>query len=50
MLDQIERNQMELASDLMRVHLRMSRSQRPRLAGRGAPTLLRALQRIPGAA
>ena len=50
MLDQIERNQMDLASDLMRVHLRMSRSQRPRLAGRGAPALVRALQRIPGAA
>lgn len=50
MLDQIERNQMELAADLMRVHLRMSRSQRPRLANRGAPALFRTMPRLPGAA
>jgi DNA-binding GntR family transcriptional regulator len=41
-LEQIERGQMELAADLMRVHLRMSRPQRPRLAvGRGVPLPLR---------
>jgi len=50
MLDQIERNQMELAADLMRVHLRMSRAERPRLANRGAPALFRAMPRLPGAA
>jgi DNA-binding GntR family transcriptional regulator len=49
-LDQIERSQMELAADLMRVHLRLSRSQRPRLANRGAPALFRAAPRLPGTA
>lgn len=36
-LEQIERGQMELAADLMRVHIQLSQSQRPRLAGRGVP-------------
>ncbi|WP_334173911.1 GntR family transcriptional regulator [Pseudoxanthobacter sp.] len=40
-LEQIERGQMELAADLMRVHLRLSRTQRPRLLGRGVPAGLR---------
>ncbi len=42
-LEQIERGQMELAADLMRVHLQMSRSQRPRLLGRGVPPPFRAV-------
>ena len=40
-LEQIEREQMELAADLMRVHLRLSRIQRPRILGRGVPPPLR---------
>jgi DNA-binding GntR family transcriptional regulator len=36
-VEQIERGQMQLAADLMRVHLQLSQSQRPRLAGRGVP-------------
>lgn len=40
-LEQIERGQMTLAADLMRVHLQLSQSQRPRLAGRGVPPALK---------
>lgn len=38
-LDQLESGQHEIAADLMRVHLRASRSQRPQAASRGAPAL-----------
>lgn len=38
-LDQIENRQFEAAADLLRVHLRLSRSQRPQAANRGAPAL-----------
>ncbi len=41
MLEQIERGQMELAADLMRVHIQLSHSQRPRLAGRGVPPVFK---------
>ncbi|CAN7372144.1 GntR family transcriptional regulator [Rhizobium sp. LjRoot30] len=40
-LEQIERGQMDLAGDLMRVHIQLSHSQRPRLAGRGVPSLFK---------
>ena len=40
-LEQIERGQFELAADLMRVHIQLSHSQRPRLAGRGVPLVFR---------
>ena len=38
-LDQLESRQFEVAADLLRVHLRLSRSQRPQAASRGAPAL-----------
>lgn len=38
-LDQMEGRQFEAAADLMRLHLRLSRSQRPQAASRGAPVL-----------
>jgi DNA-binding GntR family transcriptional regulator len=38
-LDQLENRQYEVAADLLRVHLRLSRSQRPQAANRGAPAL-----------
>jgi DNA-binding GntR family transcriptional regulator len=38
-LDQLESRQFEAAADLMRLHLRLSRSQRPQAASRGAPVL-----------
>ncbi|MCX7303763.1 MAG: GntR family transcriptional regulator [Hyphomicrobiales bacterium] len=38
-LDQLEARQFDAAADLMRVHLRLSRSQRPQAASRGAPVL-----------
>lgn len=38
-LDQIEAGRFEVAADLLRVHLRLSRSQRPQAANRGAPPL-----------
>jgi DNA-binding GntR family transcriptional regulator len=38
-LDHMEGGQLEVAADLLRVHLRLSRSQRPRAANRGAPPL-----------
>ena len=44
-LEQIERGQMELASDLMRVHIQLSQSQRPRLAGRGVPPVFKLVSR-----
>lgn len=38
-LDQLEGGQFEAAADLMRLHLRLSRGQRPQAASRGAPVL-----------
>lgn len=45
MLEQIERGQMELTADLMRVHIQLSQSQRPRLAGRGVPPTFKLVSR-----
>ncbi|MBX3584038.1 MAG: GntR family transcriptional regulator [Rhizobiaceae bacterium] len=47
-LDQIEAGQFEAAADLMRLHLRLSRSQRPQAASRGAPVLPATAQAIRG--
>ncbi len=44
-LEQIERGQMELAADLMRVHIQLSQTQRPRLAGRGVPPAFKLVAR-----
>ncbi|MDI7861672.1 GntR family transcriptional regulator [Rhizobiaceae bacterium n13] len=44
-LEQMERGQMELAADLMRVHIQLSQSQRPRLAGRGVPPAFKLVSR-----
>lgn len=44
-LDQLESRQYEVAADLLRVHLRLSRSQRPQAASRGAPVLFGAIGR-----
>ncbi|MDQ0321118.1 DNA-binding GntR family transcriptional regulator [Pararhizobium capsulatum DSM 1112] len=44
-LEQVERGQMELAADLMRVHIQLSQSQRPRLAGRGVPPAFKLVSR-----
>ncbi|NBB46975.1 GntR family transcriptional regulator [Rhizobium sp. CRIBSB] len=44
-LEQIERGLMELAADLMRVHIQLSQSQRPRLAGRGVPPAFKVISR-----
>ena len=44
-LDHLESRQFEVAADLMRVHLRLSRSQRPQAANRGAPALLGQISR-----
>jgi DNA-binding GntR family transcriptional regulator len=44
-LDQLENRQFEAAADLLRVHLRLSRSQRPQAANRGAPALFGAIAR-----
>jgi DNA-binding GntR family transcriptional regulator len=41
MLSAIEQGQLETAADLMRVHLRLSQSQRPALIGRGVPSQMR---------
>lgn len=41
-LDQLESRQYEVAADLMRVHLRLSRNQRPQAASRGFGALRRA--------
>ena len=38
-LDHLESRQYEIAADLLKVHLRLSRSQRPQAASRGAPAL-----------
>ncbi|MCY1126487.1 GntR family transcriptional regulator [Frigidibacter sp. RF13] len=38
-LDQMEAGRFDIAADLLRVHLRLSRSQRPQAANRGAPPL-----------
>jgi DNA-binding GntR family transcriptional regulator len=39
-LDHLESGRLAVAADLLRVHLRLSRSQRPQAANRGAPPLL----------
>ena len=44
-LDQLESRQYEVAADLLRVHLRLSRSQRPQAASRGAPALFGSISR-----
>lgn len=44
-LDQLESGQYEVAADLLRVHLRLSRNQRPHAASRGAPALFSAIGR-----
>lgn len=44
-LEQIERGQMNLAADLMRVHIQQSQAQRPRLAGRGVPPAFKLISR-----
>jgi DNA-binding GntR family transcriptional regulator len=44
-LDQLEARQFDAAADLLRVHLRLSRSQRPQAANRGAPALFGAIAR-----
>lgn len=44
-LEQIERGQMTLAADLMRVHIQQSQAVRPRLAGRGVPPSLKMTSR-----
>jgi len=44
-LDQLEARQFEAAADLLKVHLRLSRSQRPQAANRGAPALFGAIAR-----
>lgn len=44
-LDNLESGQFEVAADLLRVHLRLSRSQRPHAASRGAPALFGTISR-----
>lgn len=44
-LDQLEAGQHEIAAELMKVHLRLSRAPRPQAAGRGVPVLVGALPR-----
>jgi len=44
-LEQIERGQMDLAANLMRVHIQLSQSLRPRLAGRGVPPAFKLVSR-----
>lgn len=44
-LEQIERGQMELAANLMRVHLQLSLTQKPRVAGRGVPAAIKVMSR-----
>ena len=36
-IEQIERGQLEIAADLLRLHLRLSAAQRPQTANRGIP-------------
>lgn len=44
-MDQLEGRQNEIAADLLRVHLRLSHSQRPHAANRGAPALIGTIRR-----
>jgi DNA-binding GntR family transcriptional regulator len=44
-IDQLESRQFEIAADLLKVHLRLSRSQRPQAANRGAPALFGMIRR-----
>lgn len=44
-LEHLESGQFEVAADLLKVHLRLSRSQRPQAASRGAPALFGAMGR-----
>lgn len=44
-LEQIERGQMELAANLMRVHLQLSLTLKPRVAGRGVPSAFKLMSR-----
>lgn len=44
-LDNLESLQYEVAADLLRVHLRLSHSQRPQAANRGAPPLFGSIRR-----
>ncbi|MBR0557500.1 GntR family transcriptional regulator [Ciceribacter sp. L1K23] len=44
-LEQIERGQMELAANLMRVHIQLSQTQKPRIAGRGVPPAFKLVSR-----
>ncbi|MEI9410873.1 GntR family transcriptional regulator [Mesorhizobium salmacidum] len=44
-LDHLESRQYEVAADLLRIHLRLSRSQRPQAASRGAPALFGIISR-----
>jgi DNA-binding GntR family transcriptional regulator len=44
-LDQLDARQFEAAADLLKVHLRLSRNQRPQAANRGAPALFGAIAR-----
>lgn len=44
-LDYLESRQYEVAADLLRIHLRLSRSQRPQAASRGAPALFSIISR-----
>lgn len=48
-LDQMEAGRFDVAADLLRVHLRLSRSQRPQAANRGAPPLFGLMVRAGGA-
>jgi DNA-binding GntR family transcriptional regulator len=44
-LDYLESRQYEVAADLLRIHLRLSRNQRPQAASRGAPALFGMISR-----
>lgn len=44
-LVEIERGDLDLAADLMRVHLRLSKVERPKVVGRGVPVPLRVVGR-----
>ncbi|RUY72078.1 FCD domain-containing protein, partial [Mesorhizobium sp. M7A.F.Ca.CA.001.05.1.1] len=44
-LDHLESLQYEVAADLLRIHLRLSRNQRPQAASRGAPALFGTISR-----
>ena len=46
-LDSLESQQYDIAADLLRIHLKLSRAQRPEAAGRGAPTLFGFNDRTP---